>query len=143
MQRIRTIVYAAMLALAAMSFTPSLAAADETARGKFTLTHNVRWGSAVVPAGDYEFSYDPSEPSPVLTITKINGTHAAFMMLVTNTEASKPSDSNQLLLQTGADGSYVSTMQLAECGITLHFMVPSHSLKQLAKAAPAVATSGQ
>lgn len=143
MQRIRTIVYAALLALAAMSFTPSLAAADETAHGKFTLNHNVRWGSALVPAGDYEFSYDPYEPSPVLTVTKINGPRAAFMMLVTNTEASKPSDSNQLLLQTVADGSYVSTMQLAECGITLHFMVPSHPLKQLAKAAPAFARSGQ
>jgi len=42
-----------------------------------------------------------------------------------------------------ADGSYVSTMQLAKCGMTLHFNVPSHPLKQMAKAVPAAAPSGQ
>ena len=142
MKRIRTFVYAGLLVLAAMSFTPSLTAAEEQAHGKFTLTHDVHWGSALVPAGDYEFSYDPYQPSPILTVTKINRTRSAFMMLVTNAEESRPSDSNQLLLQTVADGSYVSSMQLAECGITLHFMVPSHPLKQMAKAA-SVATAGQ
>jgi len=143
MKRIRTFLYAGLLALAAISFTPSLTAAEEQAHGKFTLTHDVHWGSALVPAGDYEFSFDPYEPSPILTVTRINGSRAAYMMLVTNAEQSRPSDSNQLLLQSVADGSYVSSMQLAECGITLHFMVPSHPLKQMAKAAASVATSGQ
>ena len=143
MKRIRTIVYAGLLALVAMSFTPSWLAAEEQAHGKFTLTHDVHWGSALVPAGDYEFRYDPYEPSPILTVTRINGGRAAYMMLVTNAEASRPSDSNQLLLQTVADGSYVSSMQLAECGIRLHFRVPSHPLKQVAKTAASVATSGQ
>ena len=142
MQRIRKFVYAGLLALAAMSFTPNVTAAEEQAHGKFTLTHDVHWGSALVPAGEYEFSYDPYQPSPILTVTRINGSRAAFMMLVTNAEESRPSDSNQLLIQTVADGRFVSSMQLAECGMTLHFMVPSHPLKQMAKAA-SVATSGQ
>jgi hypothetical protein len=65
------------------------------------------------------------------------------MLLVTGSEGSKPSDSNQLLLETVADSSYVTAMQLAECGMTLHFNVPSHPLKQMAKAVPAAAPSGQ
>jgi len=143
MTTIRKFVYAALLAATAMSFTPSPAVAEEPARGKFTLTHNVHWGNAMVPAGDYEFSYDPYQSSPVLTLTKLSGARAGFMVLITNSEDSKPSDANQLLLQTVADGSYVSTMQLAECGVTLHFNVPSHPLKQIAKAVPTVAPSGQ
>jgi hypothetical protein len=143
MNTIRKFVYAALLAMTAMSFMPSQAMAEEPAHGKFTLTHNVHWGNAMVPAGDYEFSYDPYQSKPVLTLTKLSGTRAGFMLLVTNLEASKSSDSNQLLLETIGDGSYVSTMQLAGCGMTLHFNVPSHPLKQMAKAAPSVATSGQ
>ena len=64
------------------------------------------------------------------------------MLLVSGSEESKPSDTNQLLLEIVADGSYVSTMQLAECGMTLHFNVPSHPLKQMAKAGPTAAPSG-
>ena len=143
MTTIRKLVYAVLLAATAMSFTPSPAVAEEPARGKFTLTHDVHWGNAMVPAGDYEFSYDPYQSSPVLTLTKLSGARAGFMLLITNSEDSKPSDSNQLLLQTVADGSYVSTMQIAECGVTLHFNVPSHPLKQMAKAVPTLAPSGR
>jgi len=143
MTTIRKFVYAAVLAATAMNFAPSLAAAQEPAHGKFTLKHNVNWSNAVVPAGDYEFSYDPYQSRPLLTLSKLSGTRAGFMLLVTDSEESKPSDSNQLLLETVADGSYVSTMQLAKCGMTLHFNVPSHPLKQMAKAVPVAALSGQ
>lgn len=143
MTTIRKFIYATLLAATATNFVPSLAAAQEPAYGKFTLKHNVNWGNAVVPAGDYEFSYDPYQSKPVLTLSKLSGARAGFMVLVSNSEESKPSDSNQLLLETSADASYVSTMQLAECGLTLHFNVPSHPLKQMAKAIPVAAPSGQ
>lgn len=126
MTTIRKFVYAALLAATAMNFAPKAAAAQEPAHGKFTLKHNVIWGNASVPAGDYAFSYDPYQSTPVLVLSKLSGTRAGFMLLLAGSEESKPSDSNQLLLETVADGSYVSTMQLAECGMTLHFNVPSH-----------------
>ena len=143
MTTIRKFVHAALLAATAMNFAPSLAAAQEPVHGKFTLKHNVSWGNAIVPAGDYEFSYDPYQSRPMLVLSKLSGTRTGFMLLVSGSEESKPSDSNQLLLETVADGSYVSTMQLAECGVTLHFNVPSHPLKQMAKAVPTAAPSGQ
>jgi hypothetical protein len=143
MTTIRKFVYAALLAVTVVNFAPSLAAAQEPAHGKFTLKHNVNWSNAVVPAGDYEFSYDPYQSKPLLVLSKLSGTRAGFMLLVSGSEESKPSDTNQLLLEIVADGSYVSTMQLAECGMTLHFNVPSHPLKQMAKAGPTAAPSGQ
>ena len=82
MTTIRKFVYAALLAVTAMNFAPSLAAAQEPAHGKFTLKHNVNWGNAVVPAGDYEFSYDPYQSKPVLTLSKLSGTRAGYMLLV-------------------------------------------------------------
>jgi hypothetical protein len=53
MTLIRKFAYATLLALTALNFAPSLASAQEPARGKFTLTHEVHWGDAKVPAGDY------------------------------------------------------------------------------------------
>src|SRR3954466_3541527 len=132
MTTIRKFLYAALLAATAMSFASASALAQE-AHGKFKLTHNVNWGSAAVPAGDYEFSYDPNQTSPVLIITKVNGARSGFMVLVPSAEVSNASASNQIVLETNGDGSYVSSMELASCGMTLRFSVPSHSVKQLAK----------
>ena len=56
MNTVRKYVYAALLAAAAMNFAPTNAAAEEPAHGKFTLKHDVNWGNAVVPAGEYSFS---------------------------------------------------------------------------------------
>ena len=53
---IRKFVYAALLAFATLNFLPSLAAAQEPAQGKFTLSHEVHWGNTIVPAGEYGLS---------------------------------------------------------------------------------------
>jgi hypothetical protein len=143
MTTIRKFVYTALLAAAAMNFAPSAAAAEEPAHGKFTLKHDVYWGNAVVPAGDYSFNYDPYDTTPVLTLTKLSGTRTGFMLLVPNADPSKKSDSNQIVVETSADGSYVTAMELAECGMTLHFAAPPRPVKQMAKAIPAVAAPGQ
>jgi len=143
MTTIRKFVYAALLAATTLNVAPSVLAAEAPAHGKFTLAHDVRWGNALVPAGDYEFSYDPYVKSPILTLTKVNGRRASYMLLVLSTEDSKAADSNRLVLERVADGSYVSTMELAECGVKLSFSAPSHPVKQMAKAMPTAASSGQ
>ena len=140
---IRKYVYGALLAVTTLNFTSSLLAAEAPAHGKFTLTHDVRWGNALVRAGAYEFSFDPYVKSPILTLTKVDGQPASYMLLVLSAEDSKAADLNRLVLKTVAEGSYVSTMELAECGMTLHFTVPSHPVKQMAKATPTLASSGQ
>ena len=144
MKTIRNYVYAAMLAASALNFAPTLASAQAPAHGKFTLSHEVRWGSAKLPAGDYEFSYDPDTATHLLSLSKLSGPRAGYMVLVTDTDDAKPSDLNRLVLTGTPAGSYVSALQLPEFGMTLHFNVPSHPTeRQIAKVAPAATASGQ
>jgi hypothetical protein len=144
MTSIRNFAYATLLALTALNFAPRLASAQEPARGKFTLTHEVHFGNAKVPAGDYEFSFDPDTTSRMLSLNKLSGTRAGYLLMVPSTEDTKPTDLSRLVLETTPEGSYVSAMQLPEFGMTLHFNVPSHATeKQIAKAATSAAASGQ
>jgi hypothetical protein len=135
MTSIRRFAYAAVLAVTTLNFAPSLASAQEPAHGHFTLTHEVRWENARVPAGDYEFSYVGSV-APVLSLTKTSGTRASFMFLVPVTDHSKPTDTSLLVLESTPAGRYVSAMQLPEFGMSLHFVVPGHAAeRQIARAA--------
>jgi len=136
--------YATLLAFTALNLAPSLASAQESAHGKFTLTHEVYFGNAKVSAGDYEFSFDPDTTSHMLTLSETSGARARYLVLVPSTDDTKPSDLSRLVLETTPKGTYVSAMQLPEFGMTLNFTVPSRATeRQIAKAATTAATSGQ
>ena len=124
MKSIRKFVYAALLMLGTLNFAPSLASAQDAA-GNFTLTHEVHWQSTIVPAGKYRFSTETRGPSEMLRLRNVSGSGTSFMLLVPNTETSQPTGLSQIVLITRSSGSYVSTMQLPESGLTLHFSVPS------------------
>jgi hypothetical protein len=143
MTSIRRFAYAALLAFTALNLAPSLASAQEAARGKFTLTREVHWGSAKIPAGDYRFSFDPNAVSRTLTLSKISGARDGYMLLVPSMEDTKSSDLSRLELETTPAGTYVSALHLPESGVTLHFSVPHITERQIAKAATMAAASGQ
>jgi hypothetical protein len=144
MTSIRKFAYASLLALTTLNILPSWASAQEPAHGKFTLTHDVHWGNAYVPAGEYQFAFNAGDLPGVLMLNKINGPRAGFMLMVRDTDNAAPSDVNRLLLQSTAGGSYVSAMQLPEFGITLNFKVPSHTAeRQIARAVSAATGPAQ
>jgi hypothetical protein len=126
MSSIRRFVYAAVLAASALSLTPSLASAQDAA-GTFTLIHEVHWQNAVVPAGKYRFTLGSSGPGEILTLRKTSGNGAGFMFLVMDVDDSHPAGPSQLTVVPTSSGSFVSTMQLPEFGMTLHFAVPSET----------------
>jgi hypothetical protein len=126
MKLIRKIAYAAVLTLSALNFVPSLASAQEAA-GTFALTHDVHWQNALVPAGEYRFTIEGEGPAKMLTLRKISGGAAGFMLLVTDVDASQPLGVSQLVLVSRGNGSFVSTMRLPESGMTLHFAVPAET----------------
>jgi len=143
MKTIRNYAYAAILAATTFTFVPTPASAQE-AHGEFTLTHEVHLGNAKLAAGEYKFSFNPDSGSRVLSLTKLTGAPAGYMVLVPDTADAKLSDSSRLVLETTPDGSYVSAMQLPEFGITLHFSVPTHvAERQIAKTSTIAATLGQ
>jgi hypothetical protein len=138
MTSIRKLTHAALLAVTSLTFAPGPASAQDQARGSFTLTHDVHWDNALVPAGTYRFSYNTNGVGGVLTLSKLDGPRAGFLFLASDTEEAKPADLSRLVLQSTADGSYVSAMQLPEFGMTLNFRVPSKpSEKRLARAVTA------
>jgi hypothetical protein len=144
MKTIRNYVYAAILAASALNFAPSLASAQESARGTFTLPHEVHWGIAKLSAGDYAFSFDPDNGTRMLSLRKLSGARAGYMVLVPDTEDSKPSDQSRLVLESTPEGTYVSAMQLPEFGMTLYFTVPSHTTERpIAKAGTTATAVGQ
>jgi len=143
MTSIRKYVFATVLAFATLSLMPMLASAQSPASGKFTLTHEVRWQNAVVPAGDYRFTYAADGASGLLTLTKISDPGAGFIFLVTDTDEVAASGVSRLTLKNTAVGSYVSAMLLPDAGTELHFAAPAHADKQLARTATTVASAGQ
>jgi len=143
MNSFRKYLYAALLAFTTLNIAPSTVFAQETAHGRFTLPHDVRWENAVVPAGDYQFSIE-SDPIEVLRLDKISGPRAGFMFLIHDEEPAKPDDISRLLLEKTRTGSYVTAMQLPEFGMTLNFTLPASATeKQMAKATTTRAESAQ
>ena len=145
MTTIRKFVYAALLAVTSLNFAPSLASAQDRAQGRFTLSHEVRWQNATVPAGEYRFSLNSDGPSSMLVLTKLSGARTGFFLLVHDTDEIKASSNlNQLVLESTAEGSYVSAMQLPEFGVALKFAVPSKvAEKQMAKVGTTTMASAQ
>ena len=144
MTTIRKFTYAALLAATTLCFAPISASAQETAHGHFTLAHEVLWGTAKIPAGEYIFSFDPDNITPVLTLSKMSGARAGFMVLVPSTDRSKGSAGNRLVLASSPGARYVTALELPEFGMTLHFPTPSRVTEsQIAKASPVPSGPGR
>jgi len=141
MTSIRKCLYATLLAFTTLSIAPALASAQDT-HGEFTLPHDVRWQNAMVPAGEYRFSYTPDGAMGLLTLAKMSGARTGFVLLVSDTDEIREGGVNQLVLESTSDGSYVSAMKLPEFGMTLHFSLPK-SGKLLAKGVTAPLAPGQ
>jgi hypothetical protein len=144
MNTIRKFVYAALLAVTSLHFAPTQATAQESAHGNFTLTHEVHWQNAVVPAGRYRFSLDGDGAAGLLTLIKLSGPRTGFLFMVHDQDEAQLSKVNQIVLETTPEGSYVSAMQLPEFGVTLHFPVPAKAAeKQMAKVGTTTMASAQ
>jgi hypothetical protein len=123
-----------LLMLGALSATPTPASA-QSAQGSFTLSHEVRWQNAVVPAGTYMFSLESKNPSGLLMLRGIGGTQQGFMILVSDVRSSRGSDIDQLVLVSRAGKSFVRTLELPKFETVLQFTVPPESTdKELALA---------
>jgi hypothetical protein len=140
MKSIRKFAYATVLTLSALNFAPSLAFAQEEA-GRFKLPHEVSWQNVVVPAGEYRFSLQPMGPSRLLTVTRMGGKPASFMLLASAMDEIPGSETGRLVIQSKLGKSYVSAMDLPEFEVTLHFAAPTNSGKEVAEIHTASAAS--
>ena len=140
MKSIRKFAYAAVLICGALNFTPSLASAQDEG-GTFKLPHEVHWQNVLVPGGSYKFSLQPMGPSEMLTLTKITGKPASFMLFSTDVEAATGSETARLVIESESGKSYVSAMDLPQFEVTLHFAAPANSGKEVAELHTALAAT--
>jgi hypothetical protein len=124
MNSARKYAFAAALAVCGLNLWPIQAAAEDV-HGSFTLKHEVHWQDAIVPAGIYRFNIGSRGPSELLTLTKIDSPGAGFMIFVNEAEDSKAGATSRIVLVIRPGGTFVSTMELPEYGMTLRFPVPA------------------
>jgi len=119
LSRIVTIFTMGLIAVCASAHP---AAAQNAFQGKFTLSNEVRWASAVLPAGDYDFSLKSTGVPAQITLWGPNG--GAFVLTaVTNKRAA--GESSCLTIEHHGGTRFVRELYLAGLDLHLRYSVPS------------------
>jgi hypothetical protein len=115
----RATLFAATL-LAACLFAGA-ANAQSTFHGKFTLQHSVRWGQAVLSAGDYLITIDSTTfegPLMAIIFDAKSGKKAAFVSCAITEDAK---GDTALFISTRGNEHVVHTFRVAELGESFIF----------------------
>jgi hypothetical protein len=91
------------------------AAHAQTVHGKFTLDHSARWGKAVLPAGEYNLTIDPSSlPSRAVVTDAKSGRKIASVLSAISEDA--PKGDSALLIGQRGNQRVIYSFRLAEVG---------------------------
>ena len=124
MKSIRSSMLLKVLVLAVGTLGAGVSSAHaQSANGRFTLTHDTRWGNVLLPPGDYTFSLQsPSLPAPIVVGKTGEAQIAIVLPQAVSAERLKGA-------ATGADSqrcgeSFVSALYLGDLGLSLHYAAP-------------------
>ena len=116
-----------VLALAALIgvLAPRVATAQQDESGKFTLSTEVHWADAVLPAGVYTFSVDTLVSSARLYVYKEGSPAGGYIFTVQAQDTIPAStEGDHLVLERKNGGVYVTELQLGSQGLLLYFPAP-------------------
>lgn len=119
MKSLRVLVIAAF-AFAAVCASAVPASAQGVYKGSFTLTHEVRWQNAKLPAGDYTFEIKSMSLPAAVKVRGPNG--SVFVTSVAVDQ--KPSDRSMLIVENRGSNSAIRELRLAGLGKSLHYATP-------------------
>lgn len=125
-----------LLGLLGTTIVPLARHADGDILGKFTLASEARWGSTVLPPGDYVYSIAVNNPMPVMMIRSAYGNVGAFIAPVTVTE-SNAEEPNKIVMQKTEAGMVITSLYLKDRGLILHYSPPTPNLEVASKTAVA------
>lgn len=116
---------------AALCSSASLASAQSAIKGEFTLPTEVRWGQAVLPAGQYSFDLQSIRAPEVIHVRG----EGKNVLVMASGESALPSttDSALVLAQNGAT-NVVRSLRLAPLGMTLHYTPHKGEVQSVAMA---------
>jgi hypothetical protein len=118
------------LALVTAVVSPSLATAQSTITGKFTLPCTTYWEKATLPAGDYTFSIAPAVND--VKILHVRGPKSLDVEAWTTHDSSLKENAVELKRTGGS--AVVSNMYLAAASISMHFRSSAPAKELLAAA---------
>jgi hypothetical protein len=117
--RILTIITMGLIAVCA-SARP--AAAQDAFKGNFTLPNEVRWASAVLPAGEYTFSLKSTGMPAQITLW---GPKGGAFVLTAASDRRTDGDSSRLTIEHHGGTSFVRELYLADLALHLRYSTPS------------------
>jgi hypothetical protein len=118
LSRILAIVAIALIAVCA---APAPAAAQNAYQGRFTLTHDVRWSQAVLPAGEYTFALKSvALPAQIL----VHGPNGFAIIMTSATDTKNKDTSSSITVERRGGMPVVRDLYLAELGIDLRWSAP-------------------
>jgi hypothetical protein len=97
------------------------AAAQTVAGGSFTLSHEIRWQNATLPAGDYTFSLNSVSVLKPMTIKRPNGSVFELAAVVSDRHIDGPS---VLILEQRGGTFFVRELDLAKVDLEIQYTVP-------------------
>jgi hypothetical protein len=86
-------------------------------------SEQVRWGDAILPAGDYAFSVSATDP-PFVTVYQSSGHFVAKIGVQKVTPGQSPGPTFVFTTDDG-DGTYVTSVYVSDVGSTLAFTKPT------------------
>ena len=103
-------------------------AAAQAFKGSFTLPEEVRWQSAVLPAGDYTFSMD-SAAFPATIV--IRGKKQAVVVRTVGLSGKPMEAPSHLRIERRGEARYVRELYLADINLHLRYFVPKPENRDL------------
>jgi hypothetical protein len=137
MKSLRSFSTILILAVSVIATSPLAAHAQSFTRGKFTLSSETHWGTAVLFAGSYEFLLQTSTAPARVILRKADGEYVAVVVpMFTSTQSSATTSS--LHLESRGSEVFVSSLYLNDPNTELHFTVPKAGGALMARTAARV-----
>lgn len=124
-------------ALVATLLVAGAANAGPLFKGKVTLPSEVRWGKAVIPAGEYWITLNSPSLPAMLSVQATRGNTAAYVMPV-EIYRSGAKGTNALILIRRGDRSTVLALRLPEVGLVLRYEPQGARSRQAIEEAQAI-----
>jgi len=96
------------------------ASAQNAFQGSFTLAHEIRWQSAVLPAGDYTFAMESTAMRKMI----VRGPNGATFELSSSTDRRTVEGPSVLILERRNGDFYVRELYMADRGLHVFYNVP-------------------
>ena len=120
MKKIQNLTMAKVFAAALLAALLSVSVASAPSpifQGKFSLPYEVRWGKAMLPAGEYWLRVDYVGPATIVTVQQAESGKTVAMVLSSSAEGDKNTkDGSALLIASRGGQRIVHSLKLAELG---------------------------